>query len=168
MKEPTNVGLGELAISRNPEDILVAYGLGSCIGVAMIDPVSKVSGLLHAVLPRAKDGLQVGDKNPSKFVESGIDNLIATLIQEGANRARLAVHLVGGANMLLASGVTHSFDIGTRNIEAAYATLNRLKLPLSAAEVGGHMGRTVRVYVADSRVTVRVAGEKEHEIRKEK
>jgi chemotaxis protein CheD len=164
MKEPTNVGLGEQAVSRSPEDILVAYGLGSCIGVAMVDPISKVSGLLHAVLPRAKDGLQNGEKSASKFVESGIESLIAALIKEGANKARLTVHLVGGANMLLFTGVTHSFDIGTRNVESAYTTLERLKMPVSAAEVGGHLGRTVRVYVADSRVTVRVAGEKEHEI----
>jgi chemotaxis protein CheD len=164
MKEPTNVGLGEQAISRSPEDILVAYGLGSCIGVAMIDPVSKISGLLHAVLPKAKDGLQAGEQNASKFVESGIESLIASLIKEGADKSRLTVHLVGGANILMSTGVTNSFDIGSRNIEAAYSTLKRLEMPVSAAEVGGHLGRTIRVYVADSRVTIRVAGEKEHNI----
>ena len=164
MKEPMNVGLGEQAIGRSPEDILVAYGLGSCVGVAMIDPVSKVSGLLHAVLPRSKDGLQTGETSASKYVESGIESLIAALVKEGAHKNRLAAYLVGGANMLISPGMTHSFDIGTRNIEAAYSTLNHLKIPVSAAEVGGHLGRTVRVYVADSRVTVRVAGEKEHEI----
>lgn len=164
MKEPTNVGLGEQAVSSSPEDTLVAYGLGSCIGVVMIDPVLKVSGLLHAVLPRAKDGLETKEPNPSKFVESGIEYLVAEMTRAGAKQTRLAVHLVGGANMLQLTGMTHSFDIGTRNIEAAYATLQRLKLPVSSAEVGGHLGRTVRVYVANSRVTVRVAGEKEHEI----
>jgi chemotaxis protein CheD len=164
MKAPTNVGLGEQAISRSPEDVLVAYGLGSCMGVALIDPVSKVSGLLHAVLPRATDGIQNKELNPYKFVESGIESLIAALVKEGANKARLTVRLVGGANMLMSTGVTRSFDIGTRNIEAAYSTLSRLKLPVSAAEIGGHLGRTVRVYVGESRVTVRVAGEKEHEI----
>ena len=164
MKEPTNVGLGELVISRCPEDILVAYGLGSCVGVVMIDPVPKIAGLLHAVLPRARDGLKTGEQSTSKFVESGIQSLIEALLKEGASKARLAVHLVGGANMLVSSGVTSSFDIGTRNIEAAYETLKRLNLSVSAVEVGGHLGRTVRVYVADSRVTVRVAGEKEHEM----
>ena len=66
--------------------------------------------------------------------------------------------------MLMSSSLTQSFDIGTRNLEAAQATLNRLKMPIAAAEVGGHTGRTVRVYVAESRVTVRVIGEKEREI----
>ena len=66
--------------------------------------------------------------------------------------------------MLISAGLTLSFDIGTRNIEATRTTLNRMKIPITAAEVGGHTGRTVRIYVADSRVTVRVIGEKEHEI----
>ena len=163
MKE-INVGLGEQAISRDPEDVLVAYGLGSCVGVVMIDLVSKFSGLLHAVLPRAADGMAGGEVNASKYVESGIEHLVATLVRAGASQSRLTVRMIGGANMLVASGLTRAFDIGTRNIEAARSTLVRLKMPVTAAEVGGHAGRTVRVYVAESRVTVRVIGEKEHEI----
>jgi chemotaxis protein CheD len=159
-----NVGLGEQAVSRNPEDVLVAYGLGSCIGVVMTDPVSHFSGLLHAVLPKAGNGTISGEANPFKFVESGIENLLAVLIRNGANQARLAVRIIGGANMLMASDMTRSFDIGTRNLEAARTTLSRLKLPIVAAEVGGHTGRTLRVYVANGRVTVRVIGEKEREI----
>jgi chemotaxis protein CheD len=163
MKE-INVGLGEKAVSRNPEDVLVAYGLGSCVGVVMVDPVSHVSGLLHAVLPRATTGAAQGESNPFKYVESGIENLIACLIRNGGNQSRLNVRIVGGANMLVASDLTRSFDIGTRNIETARATLERLKMPIAAAEVGGHTGRTLRVYVANGRVTVRVIGEKEREI----
>ncbi len=160
-----NVGLGEQAVSRNPEDVLVAYGLGSCMGVVMVDPVSHFSGLLHAVLPRAVVGTVVaGDSNPYKYVESGIENLVASLIRKGADQARLVVRLVGGANMLMTSNLTTSFDIGTRNIEAARTTLSRLKIPVVASETGGHTGRTLRVYVANGRVTVRVVGEKEREI----
>jgi chemotaxis protein CheD len=163
MKE-INVGLGEQAVSRNPEDVLVAYGLGSCVGVVMVDPISHFSGLLHAVLPRAAMGPVPGESNPFKYVESGIENMLASLLRSGANQSRLVIRIVGGANMLMASDMTRSFDIGTRNIEAARATLSRLKLPLIVAEVGGHTGRTLRVYVANGRVTVRVIGEKEREI----
>jgi chemotaxis protein CheD len=164
MNDPLSVGLGEQVISRNPEDVLVAYGLGSCVGVAIVDPVNRVSGLLHAVLPRLTDGMEALGSNPSKFVESGIANLITALVEAGANKSRLVVRIAGGANMLIAAGLTKSFDIGTRNVEAAEATLARLKIPLAASEVGGHVGRTVHLYVADSRVTVRIAGGKEHEI----
>lgn len=163
MKE-INVGLAECVISRNPDDILVAYGLGSCIGVVMIDPVSKFSGLLHAVLPRISDGAGVREINPYKYVESGIETLITTLKGSGSNQSKLIVRIVGGSNMIMSSDATHPFDIGTRNIEAACTTLKRLKMPILTAEVGGHTGRTVRVYIAESRVTVRVIGEKEHEI----
>ena len=163
MKE-TNVGLGEQAVSCSPEDILVAYGLGSCVGVVIIDPVSRVSGLLHAVLPKRMDGMNASDANPSRYVEGGIEGLITALVKQGANKNRLVVRIIGGANMLISSGLTRSFDIGTRNIEAARTTLDSLKMPIAVEEVGGHAGRTVRVYVADSRVTVRVIGEKEREI----
>jgi chemotaxis protein CheD len=163
MKEK-NVGLAECVISRNPDDVLVAYGLGSCIGVVMIDPASRFCGLLHAVLPRAGDGMDHAELNPHKYVENGIESLIASLKREGVNPSRLAVRITGGANMLMSSSLTQAFDIGTRNIEAARTTLSRLNLPLTAAEVGGHTGRTVRVYVADHRVTVRVIGQKEREI----
>jgi len=159
----TNVGLGEQAISRNPDEVLVAYGLGSCVGVVMVDPLSRVYGLLHAVLPRPADGGR-SEHNSSKYVEGGIEGLIAAMLGEGANKNRLVVRIVGGANMLMSSGVTRSFDIGTRNIEAAQMTLDRLRMPITAAEVGGHTGRTVRVYVAENRVTVRVIGQKEYEV----
>ena len=159
-----NVGLGEQAISRNPEDVLVAYGLGSCVGVVMVDPASSVAGLLHAVLPRPADGNGRAQVDCSKYVEGGIEGLITAMMKEGAIKNRLVVRIVGGANMLLSSGLTKSFDIGTRNVEAAQTTLSRLKIPLAASEVGGHIGRTVRVYVGNHRVTVRVIGQKEFEI----
>jgi chemotaxis protein CheD len=163
MKE-TNVGLAEYAISRSPDDVLVAYGLGSCVGVVMVDAPTGLCGLLHAVLPKAGDGIDAGELNPHKYVENGIESLIALLKKEGANPSRLIVRIIGGANMLLSSSFTQTFDIGTRNVEAARTTLSRLKMPITAAEVGGHTGRTVRVYVGESRVTVRVIGEKEREI----
>lgn len=163
MKE-TNVGLAEYAISRNPDDVLVAYGLGSCIGVVMVDPSSGLCGLLHAVLPKAGDGMDAVEFNPHKYVENGIESLIDLLRKQGANPSRLTVRIVGGANMLMSSTFTQTFDIGTRNVEAARTTLSRLKMPIAAVEVGGHTGRTLRVYVGDARVTVRVIGEKEREI----
>lgn len=165
MNNPISLGLGELAVSRNPEDVLVAYGLGSCLGISMIDPVTRVAGLLHAVLPESSNGSENDDpKNPGKYVDRGIENLLTALAKEGANRSRLIVRVVGGANMLIAPGLTSTFDIGTRNIEKARVIFQRLNMKVAIEEVGGHTGRTVRVYVAESRVTVRMIGEKEHDI----
>jgi chemotaxis protein CheD len=163
-KDPISLGLGERAISRNPEDVLVAYGLGSCLGISMVDPVTRVSGLLHAVLPGAANGASSNDTTSQKYVDTGIEGLLEVMIKEGANKNRLIIRIVGGANMLIAPGMTNAFDIGTRNMETARKTLQRLNLKITAEEVGGHTGRTVHVYVADSRVTVRVIGEKERDI----
>ena len=165
MNNPISLGLGELAASRNPEDVLVAYGLGSCLGISMIDPVAHVAGLLHAVLPEGQNDAEHADQSAyGKYVDRGIENLLDAMEKEGGNRNRLVIRVVGGANMLVAPGLTSAFDIGTRNIEKARMTFQRLRLKVTAEEVGGHIGRTIRVYVADGRVTVRVIGEKEHEI----
>ena len=66
--------------------------------------------------------------------------------------------------MLTSPGMKNSFEIGTRNIESARLTMQRLGLSIKAEDVGGNTGRTVRFYVADIRMTVRVIGEKEKEI----
>jgi chemotaxis protein CheD len=164
MKDPIGVGLGEQVISRDLNDVLVAYGLGSCLGIAMIDPVLRISGLLHAVLPHWTTGMEPMDPASSKYVDSGIERLLSAMVKEGANKHRLVVRMAGGANMLISPGMTTSFEIGTRNIESARATFLRLSLTLKAEEVGGNVGRTVRVYVADNRMTIRAIGEKEKEI----
>jgi chemotaxis protein CheD len=163
-KDPISLGLGERAVSRNPDDILVAYGLGSCLGISMVDPVSRVCGLVHSVLPAAALVLPSSDPTSYKYVDTGIEYLLADVVKEGANKSRLVVRLVGGANMLMSPGMTNSFDIGTRNIDTARRVFQRLGLKISAEEVGGHTGRTVHVYVANTRVTVRVIGEKERDI----
>ena len=168
MRDPISVGLGECAISRDPDDVLVAYGLGSCLGISMVDPSIHLAGLLHAVLPQigTQSGTVIDPTNSTsfKYVNSGIEQLMADLLKEGAIRHRLVIRMAGGANMLIAAGFKNSFEIGTRNVDSARTTFQLLKLRLHAEDVGGNKGRTVRFYVADNRMTVRVIGEKEKEI----
>lgn len=164
MTNPISVGLGEIVISRNPEDVLVAYGLGSCLGISMIDPTNRVAGLLHAVLPDTLNGAENETPASGKYIDHGIENLLSLMAQAGANRNRLAIRMAGGANMLISPGLKSTFDIGTRNIEKARAVFQKLNLKLTAEEVGGNKGRTVRVYVAENRVTFKVIGEVEQDL----
>lgn len=160
MKDPINVGLGERVISRDPEDILVAFGLGSCLGIVMTDPVLRLCGMIHAVLPE-----RIGtDPHSPKFVTNGIQGLLTAMLEAGADQRRLVIRMAGGANMLLSSGLSSTFDIGTRNIEAAHRTFKQLGLSLKAEDVGGNLGRTVRVFVGSSKVTVKVINGKEKEL----
>jgi len=165
MNNPIGLGLGEQAVSRDPQDVLVAYGLGSCLGICMIDPLTRVTGLLHAVLPEHLNGLELEDPaHCGKYVDQGIESLLAAMLKEGANRGRIIVRMAGGANMLISPALTSAFDIGTRNIEKAHIVFKRLNMKILAEEVGGHQGRTVRVYVADSRMTVKLVGATEHDL----
>jgi len=165
MNNPIGLGLGEMAVSRDPQDVLVAFGLGSCLGICMIDPTIRVTGLIHAVLPERLTTSDLDDPtHHGKYVDSGIENLLAAMLKQGANKGRIIVRMAGGANMLISPALTSAFDIGTRNIEKARVMFQRLNMKVFAEEVGGHQGRTVRVYVADSRMTVKLVGQKEHDL----
>lgn len=155
------VGLGEIQVSKDPQVVLVAFGLGSCVGVSVYDPLVRAAGLLHAVLPERQNG---ADPLSPKFVDSGIASLLAQMTRLGADRRRLLVRMAGGANMLTAPGFKQAFNIGERNVTAALAALAGLELKIKAQQVGGHIGRTVRVYVADGRVTIRAMGGQEQEM----
>jgi chemotaxis protein CheD len=154
------VGLGEIKISRQPTDILVAYGLGSCVGVSVYDPISHVAGLLHAVLPEHLNHTE----NSPKYVDTGIAELVAGVEKAGALRSRLTVRLAGGAHMLNAPGFKQALNIGERNVAAALATLAAYNFRITAQDVGGNLGRTVRLYVATGRLTVRAMGSPERDL----
>jgi chemotaxis protein CheD len=156
-----SVGLGERVVSRKPDDILVAYGLGSCLGIGMYDPIVRMAGLLHAVLPERMDGTDIYS---SRYVDSGVSGLLDDLLRAGALTSRLAIWVTGGANMLLTSEFSKAFDIGNRNIDVAKRVFEDLHLPTPAVEVGGNLGRTIRLYVGTGRMTVRVIGGQEKEL----
>lgn len=158
MRNDISVGLGEIKISKDLDDVLVAFGLGSCVGVGMFDPSNHIGGLLHAVLPSAN-----GKESTGKFADTGIPLLLDQLTQIGANRSKLIIRIAGGANMLTAPGLSNSFDIGTRNIESAHSTIKQLGLKIQSEEVGGQIGRTVRMYLLDGRMTLRTMGGQERE-----
>ena len=143
--------MGEMVVSDTPGDELVALGLGSCIGVVMIDRLSGVAGLAHIVLPESAE--HVGQ--PGKFADTAIPELIAQITRAGGRRGRLRVAMAGGASMF---GRSHGLDIGARNTTAVSAALAAALLHLEATETGGVHGRTLRVDVGAGEAVVRIAG----------
>ena len=160
METSVGVGLGEIAVSQNPNDVLVAFGLGSCVGVGVYDPAKGIGGLLHAVLPEPLNG---SDQESTKYVKNGIVKLLDEMTKKGANKDKLIVRVAGGANMLTSPGLSKTFDIGTRNIAMAVSVLNLMKMKIVSQNVGGNIGRTFRVYIANGKMTIRMIGEKESE-----
>lgn len=155
------VGLGEIKISRDPADALVAYGLGSCVAVGLYDPETRQAGLLHAILPeRPKENTT---DLPGKYVDSGLEAMLSQMRLSHLDPAKIIVRLVGGANMLLSQpGLARTLNIGDRNVAAAQAWLTARHFRIRAQEVGGNTGRTVRLFVAEGRMTVRTIGQPEH------
>ncbi len=137
-----SVRMGELVVSKTASDEIVAIGLGSCIGLALIDRIAKVAGLAHIVLPDSQ-----GMAGPAaKFADVPCPSWSLQMQKSGANKSRLEAALVGGARMFaLGSGL----DIGARNEAAVRDALAHLQVRIHATATGGNRGRTVRVGVGD-------------------
>ena len=96
MSEVIKVGMADLNICKAP-DVITTLGLGSCIGLVFYDPVSKVGGMVHYMLP---DSTKVrNNSNIAKFADTGIDELLRRVIAAGANKGRLIAKIAGGAKM---------------------------------------------------------------------
>lgn len=147
--------MGELAVSATPEDELVSMGLGSCVGVALVDRERAIAGLAHVMLPAANAAYSA----PAKFADRAIPTLLASVERLGAQRERTIAVLAGGAQMFAGAraGVAGS-DLGARNEAAVRDALAAAGVPVRAAATGGDRGRTVRVRVGEARVSVKEAG----------
>jgi chemotaxis protein CheD len=145
-----NVRMGEIEVSRRPGDELIARGLGSCIGLALVDRVTGVAGLAHIVLPYSTGP----DLECGKFADVAVPELIKRMRHAGATKFNLEAALAGGACMFRLGDL----DIGARNEAAVRSILARCGVLLRAAETGGDRGRTLRVAVGDGTITVKEAG----------
>jgi chemotaxis protein CheD len=155
----TMVRMGELATSSELGHVLVSLGLGSCIGLALIDRRMGIAGLAHIVLPQSQGHTP---ENPRKFADLAVPELLTELDDLGARKVRLEAVLVGGASMFAVSAA--SLEVGQRNEATVRDLLKKLRIPVVAAATGGNRGRTVRVEVGSSAVTVREAGGKDTEL----
>lgn len=161
MKEMIKVGMAQHAICDDSEGILVALGLGSCVGVALYDADSKVGGLVHVMLPSSLQGRT--KDNPAKYADTAIPLLIEEIINSGGRKRLLVAKIVGGARMFSLGGKSH-LDIGARNVEAVNEVLNKQKIKIVASDTGGNYGRTMQFYVSDGRVLVKTIGHGLNEI----
>ena len=125
------VGMADLNICKAPDGI-TTLGLGSCVGVALRDPVTKIGGLLHAMLP---DSTVIKNNTcVEKFVDSGLDELVKRMVKAGANRSRLEAKLAGGAQMFAFQRNSDLVKVGERNAEAARKKLRAMRIKLLSEE----------------------------------
>lgn len=155
MSKVIKVGMADLNICKAP-DMITTLGLGSCIGIAVYDPVLKIGGLAHIMLP---DSTQMrNNSNIAKFADTGIEELIRRVVMAGANKRRLVAKIAGGAKMFEVSGLSTVGNVGERNAQASRAKLKQLGIPLLAEDTGLNFGRTVELYPETGEFRIKAVG----------
>ena len=144
------VGIGELAVSARPEEVIVTYTLGSCVAVCVFDAAARVAGMLHFLLPEASINTRRAIEQPAAFGDTGIPLLLDAASRLGLRKDRATVRLVGGAGLANAAGC----GTGRRNVLAARTVLWRHGLFIESQEVGGESARTVHLAVGNGRVQI--------------
>jgi chemotaxis protein CheD len=155
MKTVIKVGMADLKVAKSP-DILTTLGLGSCIGLTLYDPVAKVGGMVHYMLP---DSTKLkNNNNIAKFGDTGIRELLKLVLANGANQRRLVAKIAGGACMFEVSGLSAVGNVGARNTEVAKQMLKELNIPLIAEDTGLNFGRTVELNCENGEYTIKAVG----------
>ncbi len=166
------VGLAEVKWSVGAEDVLVAFSLGSCVGVALWDPVLRAGAMAHVMLPSERgrrqsltgDGVAaVGVEKPGKYADTAVPYAVSCLTALGADPRRLRVWLAGGAHVLRQVTLPDG-DIGAANVRAVQEALREQGLPKPRQDVGKDYGRTMKLYVGEGRATVYSVSRGEKEI----
>ncbi|MBQ0042231.1 MAG: chemotaxis protein CheD [Lachnospiraceae bacterium] len=161
MADIVKVGMADLKVCKAP-DGLTTLGLGSCVGVAVRDPSTKVGGLAHVMLPDSTTISQNGNK--MKFADTGIQLLVEEMIKLGANKSRLVAKIAGGAQMFAMQNKSDLVQVGKRNVDACKKKLAELKIPILAEDTGNNYGRTVIYYPETGDFVIKAVGKNERTI----
>ena len=150
------VDIADMKVSADHEAALVTYSLGSCIGVTVYDPEVHVGGMAHFMLPLSTLDSEKARTRPFMYVDIGMVLFLEALFQLGARKDRCIVKVAGGSQVL----DTHDiFRIGQRNYTVLRKILWKNGLLLKGEDVGGSLSRTMRLDLADGRVTIKTHGE---------
>lgn len=150
------VGMADYNVCRYPDN-LTTLGLGSCIGACIYDPVTKIIGLAHYMLP---DSTKIrNNTNTAKFGDTGIAETVALMEKMGAKRNRMVAKIAGGAQMFAVSDAANAtMSVGAKNIESAKVNFEKLGIKIIASDVGLNYGRTIELYSEDGSLLIKSVG----------
>lgn len=155
------VGVSDMKVSNKPGDVVVTYSLGSCIGLVLYDPVARVGGILHYMLPESSLDKEKAANRPFMFADTGIPRIFKQAYKFDAIKKRMRVSVFGGAQILDQKGF---FNIGKRNHMALKKIFFKNNVLIDHEEVGGNVNRTVRLEIKTGDVYVKTSGAKEVKI----
>lgn len=155
MQEEIKIGIGDLNTAKSPIP-LITIGLGSCVGIAIYDSVTKIGGLAHIMLPDSSQFSNVTNK--MKFADLAIPMLIEKLLRMGCSKRNLKAKIAGGAAMFNFSDQKMTMNIGERNVNAVKETLKKQNITILSEDTGGNKGRTIKLCTESGKLTVKVIG----------
>jgi chemotaxis protein CheD len=155
MEEIIKVGMADLKASRHPS-VLTTLGLGSCVGISLYDPIRKIIGMAHIMLPLSTQARN--NSNVAKFADTAVEKLLDDMIKLGAVKGCIVAKLAGGAQMFAFNSFLEMMRIGTRNVLAVKEKLIEHNIRLVSEDTGGNYGRTIELYSRDGRLVVKTIG----------
>jgi chemotaxis protein CheD len=150
------VDISAMELSSNPDEVLITYSLGSCLGVAIYDPVAKIGGMIHCMLPLSKIDRKKAEAKPCMFVDTGIPAMLSAMLRKGCRKSNLVVKVAGASSVLDSKGL---FKIGERNYTVFRRILWKNNLLIDAEDVGGNISRTIRLEIATGRFVIKSGGQ---------
>ncbi len=159
MSEIIKVGMADLKVCKSPDGV-TTLGLGSCVGIALRDPLTGIGGLAHIMLPDSTV-IRGSESNVAKFADTGIAELVRQMEAKGAQRSRMTAKLAGGAMMFAFQNKSELVRVGDRNVEASRRKLAELGIRVLAEDVGANYGRTVIFYPETGDYVIRAVGKPE-------
>ncbi len=153
------VDIADMRISDNPDETLITYSLGSCLGVAVYDPALHLGGLLHCMLPLSKVDKEKAKNRPFMFVDTGMQSMLTEMYACGMRKNRAVVNVAGGSQVLDNQNI---FKIGERNFTVLRKILWKNGLLMQNQDVGGNKSRTVSLNIKTGRFSIKSSGKVVH------
>ena len=155
------VGMADLNVTKSPNN-LTTLGLGSCVGITLYDKINKIAGLAHIMLPSSRE--IKNNANKAKFADTGIEELLDSMIKMGANKNNLIAKIAGGSQMFNFNSNNDILKIGERNVIATKKKLKELNIKIISEDTGGNFGRTIILNSTDGSLQVKTIGHGEKTI----
>ena len=149
------VGVADMKVSNDSEVVLATYSLGSCIGLAIYDPIEKIGGLLHYMLPESSLDRVKAKNNPYMFGDTGIPLLFKEAYKFGAKKHRIKTIVLGGSQILDQKGL---FNIGQRNFTMLRKMFWKNNVMIDFQDVGGNVNRTLKLEIDNGQAWLKTSG----------
>lgn len=155
---------GEFFVSREP--MIVYTVLGSCISACIRDPIVRVGGMNHFMLPEPNEAAHDSWGESTRYGSFAMESLINEILKRGGIKNRLEIKLFGAGKIY-----DGQIDVGDKNAKWVIQYLKSEGLTVSNTDLGNVFPRKVYYFTESGRVLLkkiervknRTIFEREHE-----